>query len=385
MKSIYILVLLTIVAIFGLVACGSGDDVAENLGELPTRAGDAQPSPEVTVAQVEEVTEVADESATDVNIVIPTITEITEQPATESVATEVVSMTETPEATSTPNPLDVDAIPTSPAPTLAGSDLLTPLEDVVIGDTVSIIGLLSIEGDTVFVETDDASYSIVQVNAPLAVVETLATSSVRVTGVVQSLPADDGEYLVMSVSSVMDLGTQSEVIPSLPGGAPQVNDFTLDEGTSPLAAVEVLLSERDALQLERIEGAIGSVWSIRIKEPDADTSETYNLQPSGSLVPLPALPAGPANIGAGADSFDPTDITVTLDDLVALIETELPDETPEALRIVLFNDGEQIAWLVSDIVATPLLKVDATTGDLLTPEAEPIPTPELPVPPGQGE
>lgn len=377
--------------LLALAGCdGDGGDVAVDPGDLPTRFAppEVEQTPETEADPADlptrfvppEAEQTTEPEAEPTNAPPTAATQAGSSPVTAAAATEAApALTQvgtvpqaSPEATlNVALPPGVQVTPATPfVPNVV---LSTPLVDVAVGDEVAVVGLMTIDGDRVLVDTDDETYSRVELDIALPVAQASQGRMVRAIGTISALPPDNAlpVIVVTNISELVDnAAAVAPLIPEqpAPGG---MASLSMPEDRSALALLDALQEAvGQSLTPLSISATIDSTWTIRAYD-ETDTLMLYSVQPTGIYTQV-AVPGGPA----GVDLPQPLDLSrVTLDvpDLAQLLAQEFPEQALSGTRVTLIVEDDLPTWTVTDMLGVPLLRVDAITGDRLQTQAPPGP------------
>jgi hypothetical protein len=260
----------------------------------------------------------------------------------------------------------------TPPPTPDLSNLLggaVDLAAVAVGDTVSLIGILTTE-DTTAVVTN-AEGSSVRLDLPVALAEPLLNKRVYVVGIVTSLEGGIRLQLVTiqevteapTLSAVVDLPfevTAEGTAEALPG----VENVRLALNLTALAAYDQLVEQISDQLGERqwisVSGNPGIGWSFSFYAANDSSVIIYNVLLDGSVQIQPGIPPlGAAEIFA----LDRAALTVDSDRVLELYTTNGGTDEPETLVFLLRAiDAQSAQWSVLNVEGQTQLAVDAISG-----------------------
>ncbi len=349
----YLSVLLLLVALTS-VACQG------NSAPLPTLAVIASATAEVTEAAQTATENVAASDATgEASAVVSTQTPVFSQPSDAESATQAALIA--------PN---FTPPPTTDAVALMGD---SDLSAAAVGDTVSMIGILTVEGEAVIVTNDEGSSLRINIPAPMA--ETLVDKQVYVAGVVASTEGGITLHLLTIREMVEATAGAPVVLPSFdvtPESTPETLeivtvDMQLGANLSALTAYDQLIGQ--------IAGQLGNrVWISSYGSPSAGWSFDFYDAADQSVVIYLVLPDGTVQRQAGIPplgvtevfALDRASLVVDSDDLLeTYAESGRTDEVETLVLLLQAVDEDSAQWSILDVEGLPLLVVDAISGDVV--------------------
>jgi hypothetical protein len=331
-------------------ACQTGD----SSGTLPTVA--VLPTSEATTEATTEATQPATPSTPGV---FPTQTPLFSAPSAEENATLNAQLVPgfTPQATTD----------------IAGLSGTLDLTSVAMGDTISLVGTLTIEETSVVVT--DSNGSRVIIDMPIAMSELLVGKEVYIVGIVASTDGDVTLQL-LTIQELVPLPTVGDlVLPSDMTAESTVQalptmavDVRLGANLTALATYDQLIGQIGGTQLgdrqwSSISGNPTGGWSFSFYSETDNSVIIYNVLTDGSLQNQIGIP--PLD-GAEVIPLSRDTITIDSDRLLELYVENGGDEDLNTVVLLLqATDADTIHWSVLSIEGLTVFTVDAVSGEVV--------------------
>jgi hypothetical protein len=249
------------------------------------------------------------------------------------------------------------------------------LAGVAVGDTISLVGTLTIdEGNRVLVTDTNGSRVVIEI--PAEMTQTMVNQQVYVVGIVASTEGDVNlqlltiQALVESSISIEDSLAGSELTPESTSDAlPTIAaDVRLGANLSALPAYDQLIGQIGGATLGdrqwiSLSGNAGAGWSFGFYSVADNSVAIYNILPDGTLQNQLGIP--PLE-GTEVFPLDREVLTIDSDRVVELYTENGGDEDLETIVLVLQAiDAATIHWTVLDVEGQTIFTVDAASGDVI--------------------
>jgi hypothetical protein len=318
--------------------------------------------------------------------ILPTVAVLPTSQATAVEETEAAAVssgvpTETPlfgvpvgDENGTADPSGIPGYTPQPTTDIASLSGTLDLTGVATGDTISLVGTLTLDEGKVLVTDTNGSRVVIEI--PTEMTQMMVDQQVYVVGIVSSTEGD----VHLQLLTIQTLDAPQVAVPDLLNGSdltpestseplPTIAaDLRLEANLSALAAYDQLIGQIGGAQLgDRqwilLSGNPSAGWAFSFYSPTENNVVIYNVLPDGTLQNQAGIPPFE---GVEVFPLDREALTVDNDRVIELYTENGGDEDLETVVLLLqATDADTAHWTILDVEGVTVFTVDAASGDVV--------------------